>query len=98
MQTEAGNRAQSDIYCEVTLALMGGSHGETEPKKATHGRAEPQHKARLYWSMIPAACPFNSGKSPGYSVVELATPNGTNNLTEGTNKNELKVKEGSPSK
>jgi hypothetical protein len=42
--------------------------------------------------LIPAASFFNSGKSPGNPVVELATPNGTNNLTEGTNKNGLKVK------
>ena len=47
--------------------------------------------------ITPAASDQNSSKSLGDSVVELATPNGTNNLTEGTNKNELKVKEGSPS-
>jgi len=35
-QSEAGNRAQSDICCEVTLALTGSSHGETEPRKATY--------------------------------------------------------------
>ena len=46
----------------------------------------------------PAAFLFNSGKSPGKPVVELATPNGTNNLTEGTNKNELEVKGKSLSK
>jgi hypothetical protein len=40
---------------------------------------------------IPAASFTNSGKSPGIPVVEVATPNGTNNLTEGTNKNGLKV-------
>ena len=28
---------------------------------------------------IPAASEFNSGKSPGNPVVEMATPNGTNN-------------------
>ena len=40
----------------------------------------------------------NSSKSHGNPIVELATPNGTNNLTEGTKKDGLKVKEGSPSK
>ena len=72
---------------------MGSSHGETEPKKATYFQAESQHKTRLHWSIIPAAYQPDSGKSPGNPVVELVTPNGTNNLTEGTNKNELKVKE-----
>ena len=38
---------------------------------------------------IPAAHFVSSGKSPGNPVVELATPNGTNNQAEGTNKNEL---------
>jgi hypothetical protein len=38
-QGEAGNRAQSDICCEMTLALMGSSHRETEPRKATYIRA-----------------------------------------------------------
>ena len=42
--------------------------------------------------IIPAALFYISGKSPGILAVEVATPNGTNNLTEGTNKNELRVK------
>ena len=36
-------------------------------------------KPRLHWSSIPAASYTNSGKSPGNPVVEVATPNGTNN-------------------
>ncbi|MFN6455727.1 MAG: hypothetical protein RM022_026500 [Nostoc sp. EfeVER01] len=28
LEDEAGNRAQSDIRCGMTLALMGSSHGE----------------------------------------------------------------------
>ena len=48
-------------------------------------------------AQFPPHRAYVSGKSPGYSVVELATPKGTNNLIEGTNKNGLKVKEGSPS-
>ena len=41
--------------------------------------------------LMPAASFFDSGKSLGHPVVELATPNGTNNLTGGTKKNELRV-------
>ncbi|MEH2266231.1 hypothetical protein [Nostoc sp.] len=40
---------------------------------------------------IPAASRNNSGKSLGNPAVELATSNGTINLSEGTNKNELWV-------
>jgi len=36
LEGEAGNRAQSDICCEMTLVLMGSSQGETEPVKATY--------------------------------------------------------------
>jgi len=63
-----------------TLALTGSSYGETEPKKQP-SIEEPQCKARLHWSTTPPHILL--GKSPGYPVVELATPNGTNNLTEG---------------
>ena len=35
LEGEAGNRAQSDIRCGVTLALTGSSYGEIEPTKAT---------------------------------------------------------------
>ncbi len=40
LEGEAGNRAQTDIYCEVTLALIGSSYGDTEPRKATYSQAE----------------------------------------------------------
>jgi hypothetical protein len=36
LEGEAGNRAQSDIRCGMTLVLKGSSHGETEPEKATY--------------------------------------------------------------
>ena len=99
LESEAGNRAQSDIRCGVTLALTGGSHlvKQSLEKQLTFGRST-QYKARLNWRINPAVSVDNSGKSPGIPVVEMATPNGTNNLTEGTNKNELEVKEGSLSK
>ncbi|MHC5779140.1 hypothetical protein [Nostoc sp.] len=41
--------------------------------------------------IIPAEHQAGIGKSPGNPVVELATSNGTINLSEGTNKNESKV-------
>jgi hypothetical protein len=37
--------------------------------------------------VIPAEHTCSIGKSPGNPVVELATSNGTINLSEGTNKN-----------
>jgi len=76
----------------VTLALRGSSYGETEPRKATYTQAGHNNKNPTSLELIPAAFLSYSGKSPGNRVVELAPPNGTNNLTEGTNKNELRVK------
>ncbi|GAX36145.1 hypothetical protein NIES3585_21710 [Nodularia sp. NIES-3585] len=42
LEGEAGNRAQSDDRCGLTLALTGSSYDETEPKKTTYlaGRAQ----------------------------------------------------------
>ncbi|WP_217358204.1 hypothetical protein [Anabaena sp. UHCC 0187] len=34
-EVKAGNRAQSDIRCGMTMVLTGSSHGETESQKAT---------------------------------------------------------------
>ena len=90
--SEAGNRTQSDILCGVTLALMGSSKGETEPRKVTYLGAGHRPTSRLYWSSFPPNFLFNIGKSPGNPVVKLAPPKGTINLTEGTKKNELRVK------
>ena len=39
LEAEAGNRAQSDNRCGMTLVLMGSSYGETEPRKATYPQA-----------------------------------------------------------
>jgi hypothetical protein len=58
---------------------MGSSHGETEPQKATHHKAGHNIKNLTSLEIIPAAFLPDSGKSPGNPVVELATPNGTNN-------------------
>jgi hypothetical protein len=44
LESEAGNRAQSDIYCEMTLVLMGCSYGETEPKKSNLWLSGAQHQ------------------------------------------------------
>jgi hypothetical protein len=78
----------------MTLALMGSSNGETEPTKATYYSAGRKHQPTLtaLERIIPVTPYTSSDKSPGNLVVELVTPKGTNNLTEGTNKNELKVK------
>jgi hypothetical protein len=92
LESEAGNRAQSDICYEVTLALMGSSHGEIEPRKATYSKAGHNTKNPDFIGDNPAVYVFDNGKSLGIPMVELATPNGTNNLTEGTNKNDLRVK------
>ncbi|WP_148662805.1 hypothetical protein [Scytonema hofmannii] len=51
---EAGNRAQSDVRCGMTLVLTGSSHGEIEPRKATQRQAGRNTKPRLHWSLIPA--------------------------------------------
>jgi len=48
-------------------------------------------KPRLHWRSFPPHTLDHSGKSLGNPVVEVATPNGTINLTEGTNKNKLRV-------
>lgn len=71
---------------------MGSSNGEIEPIKVTYLGAGHRPISRLYWSFIPAEYLFNIGKSLGYPAVKLATPKGTINLTEGTKKNELRVK------
>ncbi|NMG11215.1 hypothetical protein DP117_31825 [Brasilonema sp. UFV-L1] len=39
LQSEAGSRAQSDGCYGLTLALIGGVYGETEPEKATQSKA-----------------------------------------------------------
>lgn len=47
LESEARNRAQSDIRYGVTLALMGSSHDEIEPRKATYLSAGHITKTRL---------------------------------------------------
>ncbi len=64
---------------------------KTEPTKATYVQAGHNNKTPTSLELIPATHPLSSGKSPGNPVVELAPPKGTNNLTGGTNKNELRV-------
>jgi hypothetical protein len=76
----------------MTLALTGSSYGETEPRKATYSQAGHNKKTLTSLEIIPPHIVLDSGKSLGVPVVELATPNGTNNLTEGTNKNDFWVK------
>jgi len=89
LEGEAGNRAQSDICYGVTLVLMGSSQGKTEPRKATYAQARHNRYLDLTGDKYNSRrIALDSGKSPGNPVVELAIPNGTINLTEGTKKNE----------
>jgi len=44
LESEAGNRAQSDGCYGLKLALTGSSHGETESRKATY--IEAGHNAK----------------------------------------------------
>ena len=77
---------------------MGSSDGEIEPRKVTYPGAGHRPLIPTLLEFIPAESFVNIGKSPGNPVVEMATPKGTTNRTQGTKKNELRVKEGSPSK
>jgi len=80
LEGEAGNRTQSDIRCGMTLVLMGSSYGETEPRKATYfGAGRRPTKPRLYWrqTAFPPKPYKVNGKSLGNPMVEVATPNGT---------------------
>jgi hypothetical protein len=70
---------------------MGSSDGETEPRKVTYSGAGHRPNPDST-GIIPAEFEINIGKSPGNPVVKLAPPKGTINLTEGTKKNELRVK------
>jgi hypothetical protein len=54
LEGEAGNRAQSDTCCEVTLALMGSTYGETEPIKASYLEARTQQNFSTLLEIIPA--------------------------------------------
>ncbi len=87
LEGEAGNRVQSDNRCGLTLALTGSSYDETEPRKATYLQAGRNAKSLTSLEFIPAEHTASNGKSLGNPVVELATSNGTINLSEGTNKN-----------
>jgi hypothetical protein len=81
LEGEAGDRTQSDIRCGMTLVLIGSSHGETEPRKATYlraGRRPKQNPDSIGDKIIlPPKFYKVSGKSPGGSVVEVVTPKGT---------------------
>ncbi|MBD2565675.1 hypothetical protein [Nostoc foliaceum] len=55
LEGEAGNRAQTDTCCEVTLALMGSFYGETEPRKATYSQAGRNTKPPTLLKLTPAA-------------------------------------------
>jgi len=52
--SEALNRAQSDDRCGLTLALIGSSYDETEPKKAAYVKAGRNTKPLTSLEFIPA--------------------------------------------
>ena len=55
LESEAGMRAQLDICCGMTLALMGRSDGETEPRKVTYQEAGHNIQNPTLLEIIPAA-------------------------------------------
>jgi len=65
---------------------------KTEPRKVTYPGAGHRLLISTLLKFIPAESFYNIGKSLGDSVVKVAPPKGTINLTEGTKKNELRVK------
>jgi len=67
----------------MTLALMGSSHGETEPQKATYLGTGRNVKPRLDWSLFPPHPSPDNGTSLGNPVVEMATPKGTQQSNQG---------------
>jgi hypothetical protein len=75
----------------LTLALIGSSYDETEPQKVTHRRTGRNIKIPDSIGANSRRNNFNNGKSSGNPTVKMATSNGTINLSEGTNKNELWV-------
>jgi retron-type reverse transcriptase len=75
----------------MTLALIGNSNGETEPRKVTYVTAGSRPKIPTPLEIIPAEFLLNIGKSLGNPVVKLATPKGTINHARG---NEEKRTEG----
>ena len=67
----------------MTLALMGSSHGEIEPRKATYVVAGRNIKNPTRLEPNPAAEHPTSCMSPGVPVVEMATPKGTQQSNRG---------------
>ncbi len=91
LQSEAGNRAQTDNCYGLTLALTGSTHGETEPIKATYVEAGRNTKNPDLARDNPADVLDDKRQELGILAVEVVPPKGTNNLDWGTNKNELRV-------
>jgi hypothetical protein len=83
LESEAGNRAQSDGCYGLTLVLTGSSYGETEPRKVTYEWAGHNIRTLTLSELKPDAYQLNSVKNLGFLIVKLATPNGTiNHLRE----------------
>jgi len=57
--------------------LIGSSYGETEPRKVTYLEAGHNTQPLTLPKLYPLHSRIGSSKNPGYSVVKMATPNGT---------------------
>ncbi|NEP01016.1 MAG: hypothetical protein F6K58_20625 [Symploca sp. SIO2E9] len=93
LEAEAGNRAQSDNCYGLTLALIGSSYEETEPKKATYLRAGRNIQKTLT-SLEPNPRHILSvivTRVLGIQWLNWLLLTERNNLIEGTNKNEIWV-------
>ena len=67
LEAKAGNRAQSDSRYGLTLALIGGSDGETDSIKATNVKAGHSTKPLTSPELsIPPRYIFDSGMSKGF--------------------------------
>ena len=55
LESEAGNRAQSDSSYELTLVLTGSSYCETEPRKVTYPKAGHNEKPLTLSELKPDA-------------------------------------------
>jgi hypothetical protein len=66
-RVKLGNRAQSDIRCGVTLALIGSSYDETDSRKATYMSTGRNTKTLIALEIsIPPRSRINNGKSKGF--------------------------------
>jgi hypothetical protein len=81
-EVEAGTQGAIRHQLQVTLALTGSLHGETEPRKATQMRAVATLITDFARVMYPADPLYRKQLESGVLAVELATPKETNQSNE----------------